>query len=78
MGRKDVLNSTELLYVMFKESRNRFRQDGNRFLGSLKGFQIRAQVKKIKHLTLCTHKNNPDDACAIPNILISRSSLFVE
>jgi hypothetical protein len=28
---------------MFEEPRNRFRQAGNRFLGSLKGFQIQVQ-----------------------------------
>ncbi len=28
----------------FKEPRNRFRQAGNRILGSLKGLQIRAQI----------------------------------
>ncbi len=31
--------------LTFMEPRNRFRQAGNRFLGSLKRLQIRAQVK---------------------------------
>jgi hypothetical protein len=31
------------VFVKFKEPRNQFRQVGNRFLGSLKGLQIRAQ-----------------------------------
>jgi hypothetical protein len=35
------LKQSPNLYT-FKEPRNRFRQAGNRFLGSLKGLQIRA------------------------------------
>jgi hypothetical protein len=33
-----------------RKLRNRFRKDGNRFLGSLKGLQIRTQVKKLNIL----------------------------
>jgi hypothetical protein len=40
-----ILNS-EPVFVKFKEHRNRFCQAGNRFLGSLKGLEIRAQNAK--------------------------------
>jgi hypothetical protein len=40
----NVLATVQSPYVeTFKEPRNRFRRAGNRFLGSLKGLQIRAQ-----------------------------------
>jgi hypothetical protein len=40
-----VLNS-EPVFVKFKEHRNRFCQAGNRFLGSIKGLEIRARNAK--------------------------------
>jgi hypothetical protein len=53
-----MTNSKQILspYLLtFKEPRNRFRQAGNRFLGSLKGLQIRVQdyVHILVMPTLC-------------------------
>jgi hypothetical protein len=41
---KYMSRSLSLYLQTFKEPRNRFRQAGNRFLGSLEGLQIRAML----------------------------------